>query len=808
MIIKRPTSALLFLICLLVVTLLPHPATATSVESLGVQHFLTQQSGALKTLRDENRTAATIIEGSSLYYGLSPRILLALLEATNNLLSDPAPPPSVLSQPFGAHGPTGFNAQIEWASRELRAGLGPYDRPPTLRFTDGTTITLTLDQAPEGVAVQRFLARGRSQPEWRTTVEAFGSAFERYFNNELVQVGIGAPALPSNTPTSGFLLQPWPAGTRVVHLAYFDHMYPTVDSGIRGNGFVVNYLGQGNVQYDGHDGHDYYFPDQPIGTPILAAAPGTAYARTQRGNGVVIIHPSGYETVYWHLDAFAPIFDGLIDSSQGIFVPAGTFIGTSGTSGFVRGTPHLHFEVRRYGKQTDPYGWFGPGPDPCLAYAGCTTSEWLWHSSLIGTYNFTPPNLRDLPLPVTDTTPPIGTLAINPPADLRLYVNFAGHALQTVGRGFPELIDAPRFAESEYGAMLRSTTAGIAYPTAGNLNPAAGTIALWVELPAQYPSNSLQRHYLFAASANPDNDPIYAGTLALRRDTLGPDGAPQWSFWTNGPDLESRHLLAVPDTLTPGRHHFALTWDSRNGIKALYINGNQVAATMGVPLPDDVGSLLQLGRFTYGGSSAGVGYQNLSIYDRSLRANEIAELYQAPLTTAETPQRITSTNLRLDTNAIDDAGGIVAVQLGINGEFAPPEPYYDSYRWRLPEVEGEYVIAARYTDRAGNTTTVSQTVLLDLPPRATVTREATAHGLMLTINAIDDHDPLMMQISADPQPDPAAWQPWQPTVTLEPETAQEPLLFLHLRDANGNLSPPIRVHTAAHTLFVPLIATQ
>ncbi len=101
---------------------------------------------------------------------------------------------------------------------------------------------------------------------------------------------------------SGFLHLPWHAGTRVVHLAYFDHMFPTVDTGRDDNGYVVNYLGRGGVQYDGHDAHDFYFPDKPIGTFILAAADGVAHASTHRGNGVWIQHPNGYVTVYWHLD--------------------------------------------------------------------------------------------------------------------------------------------------------------------------------------------------------------------------------------------------------------------------------------------------------------------------------------------------------------------------------------------------------------------------------------------------------------------------------------------------------------------------
>jgi len=62
----------------------------------------------LKDYREGELSAAEIISGATSYYGLSPRILLALLEATNQLLSDPMPSFQALQQPFGAHGPLGF----------------------------------------------------------------------------------------------------------------------------------------------------------------------------------------------------------------------------------------------------------------------------------------------------------------------------------------------------------------------------------------------------------------------------------------------------------------------------------------------------------------------------------------------------------------------------------------------------------------------------------------------------------------------------------------------------------------------------
>jgi murein DD-endopeptidase MepM/ murein hydrolase activator NlpD len=701
----------LLLVALLVALLPPAPTAAQAPDDLGVQRLLDAQPGPLKGFREDGRSAATLIASAALYYGVSPQIHLALLEATSGLLSNPAPPAESLRRPFSPAGPDGFAAQIEWASRELRAGLGPYDRPPTIHFSDGTSLTLTLDQAPEGVAVQRLLAQGRTEAQWRAAVERFGQAFDRYFG-ALTPLAPAAPA-PAADASAGFLFQPWPMGTRVVHLAYFDHAYPNVDSGLPGNGYVVDFLGRGNVQYDGHDGHDYYFPDAPIGTPILAAAAGTAYARTHRGLGVVILHPGGYETVYWHLNDFAPIFAGLIDGSQGIAVRAGDLIGTSGTSGFVRGTPHLHFEVRRYRRQVDPYGWYGPGPDPCAEYAGCLPSGWLWHPSLIGSYDFTPPDAQP-PAEAPALAPPVGTLSINPPADLLFAADFDGHAVQRVGRGFPSFDRGLRFSAGRIGQALALDAATLTYPLEGNLEPAAGTISLWARLPEAYPASTIPRHYLLAASAAPGAAPLYPGTLALRRDAAGPDGGPAWVFWTTADDEASRDLLAAPDTLGPGWHHFALSWDAARGHKALYLNGALAAEGEGLSLPAELGAVLHLGRFTYGGGHSGAELDQLQIYRRPLDAAEVAALAAAPPTVDDGPVRVRGRSLRLDTNAIAAEGGIVAVRIGLNGIFEAPQPYYDAYHWILPDAPGEYELAVRYSDRAGNTTTVTRSLILDL----------------------------------------------------------------------------------------------
>jgi murein DD-endopeptidase MepM/ murein hydrolase activator NlpD len=669
-----------------------------------VQAFLDAQPGALKSYRDGERTAAEVIQAADTYYGISPRILLALLESTGSLLSDPAPADQALRQPFGPAGPDGFTNQLDWAGRELRAGLGPYDSAPTVRFTDGTTLTLTLQQAPEGVAVQRFLAKGRDQATWRAAVDRFGQAFQLYFNNELPEQRRPQPAA-----TAGFLQRPWPVGTRVVHLAYFDHMFPTVDTERPDNGFVVNYLGRGNVQYDGHDGHDFYFPNQPIGTYILAAADGIAHASTHRGNGVWITHRNGYVTVYWHLDKFANMFRGKVDTGAGVPVRAGDLIGSSGKTGFVVGSPHLHFEVRHNGKQVDPYGWYGPGSDPCVAYAACEASVWLWNRELAGEFDWTPPDAAP-----EDRTPPLAALAVNPPDDLLFLAHFDGSPLQQLGAGMPTVAGQLGYDQVKFEAGARVGGSNrLAFATAGNLLLDAGTITFWARLPDRYPETGNNRQYLLAASAHADEGPIYTATLALRRDLLGPNGTPQWNFWTTPESgAAGRNDLTAPDTLGAGLHHFAITWDRATKSKALDLDGVLANTVSGVELPADVGATFDLGRWAPGATASGVAFDDLAIYGRALAPADIAQLAAGTTPLLAGAPQVTDPNLTVETHAIDDGGAIMSVQLGINGTFGDPQPYEDRYPLQLPAATGVYTIAARLFDRAGNSTVVSTTVAL------------------------------------------------------------------------------------------------
>ncbi|HEX6291315.1 MAG TPA: peptidoglycan DD-metalloendopeptidase family protein [Herpetosiphonaceae bacterium] len=786
-------------------------APSSAAAQLNVQKFLDGQPGALKSYREGKYTAAQVIEGYTSYYNLDPRIILTLLELGPRLLTEPTPAPETIRKPFGAAGPDGLTQQVEWAVRDIRAGFGPYTSAPVVKFSDGTSVTLDIKQEASVIAVQRFLASGRAQSEWRGLVDRYVPLYTQLWGKE--------PALPTPTPAASrpFLKLPWPAGVEVIHSSYFDHAYPTVDRGGDGNSFIVNYLGRGNLSYNTHDGHDYYFPAQPIGTPMLAAAPGIAYAYTTRGNGVVIRHGgayAGYETIYWHLDQFAVIFEGKIDKGVGVAVEAGTVLGTSGKTGFTSGGAHLHFEVRHNGKQVDPYGWYGSGPDPCSAWAaGCETSVWLWDESLSGLYDFTRP---DAPAP-QDREPPTGNLAVVPDGDLGLLAHFDENLVPAIGQGIVEFSGTqgssgakPSFKEGVFDRAIELSSLGLSYPISGNLELERGTIAFWARLPAEYPQSRSKRHYLVAASANPEDGKVYTDTLALRREQT--DERALWNFWT----VDSggvAHNLTVSDTLQRDAwHHFAVAWERDTGRKSLFIDGQLTAQASSIALPNSLGEQLQLGRFIAGFGASGIALDELAVFKRALNGREIKrlaekqDLYSRSAGPISTARIVTDRTVVLDANAIDPQGGIVSVQLRRDNEpWSGPLAYHDSYRWSITGTEGTHTFAIRYRDRADNETVVTTTLELQSPISATGEVRSTfdtAAVLSLAVNGIDPEpqgtqtpqmwmsEHVEMQLSIHEDFRDAVWEPFVDVRVWNWQPGQERKVFVRFRDEQGRISKP------------------
>ena len=95
-----------------------------------------------------------------------------------------------------------------------------------------------------------------------------------------------------------------------------------------------------------HKGLDFA---APRGTPIYAAGNGTiqyAGRKGAYGNFVLIRHNAIYSTAYAHMKR--------VNTSKGRRVKQGQIIGYVGTTGRSTG-PHLHYEIRRSGRQVNPF---------------------------------------------------------------------------------------------------------------------------------------------------------------------------------------------------------------------------------------------------------------------------------------------------------------------------------------------------------------------------------------------------------------------------------------------------------------------
>ena len=767
------------------------PVRGLSSLNGGVQGFLERRNSALATITIDNQSAGQIIENISAYYTVEPRIMLALLETTSGMITAQTLPVTATDQPFDT-GTQGFVNQIDWAAREIRIGFGPYDAPIVLDFANGTRRTLDpTNEDAHALTVKRFLAFGRTQAAWEHLIARYPVVYDQLFRDEPIA---SPPSPPAN---SGFLSEPWLPGTNVIHSSYFDHTYPMVDSGGDNNDVMTNYLGRSGLSYNSHDGHDYYFPDKPYGTPIVAAAPGWAYARTTRGLGVLIQHTgeaAGYESVYWHLEAFAPSFKDIIDSAKPRWVERGELLGWSGATGFTDGAPHLHFEIRHNGKQVDPYGWYGSGSDPCANYVKCEPSVWLWNDSV----SWSRPDAPAKP----DTTPPQALLTLQPASDIHLLAQFDDTVLSGIG-AVPSSENLS-FEAGKWGKAVRVGVGdSLTYPASPTLNLEHGTVTLWLNVPETWITTHNGRHYMLAASSNPaDPAEIYSNTLALRHEQR--DGDPVWTFWTVD-DAGVQHELSTPDTLQAGWHHFAISWDATTGTKTMFIDGVQTAQASGVALPNHVGERLEVGRWSIGGGSNLV-FDELSSVDHVLSNSDVWALAKAESAQNASSSHTTNNDLLILTPALDNDGGIVKAQLGINGVFAAPMPYYRAYSWTLPAAEKTYTVSLRLSDRHGNTSTFSQTIMLDQAPQANVgLLNANDVSATLAISATDANMPLDMALSHYANPTIKMWEPLQAQRIWEWSPLSPHRVYVWVRDAHGNEQGPFVVGTDMWRVYLPRV---
>jgi murein DD-endopeptidase MepM/ murein hydrolase activator NlpD len=186
--------------------------------------------------------------------------------------------------------------------------------------------------------------------------------------NAVVTVGkladFSCSVYPTDCVTSPLALFDKPFAGEYPVANFLDHNIPKefVDT----NGTFVTFWGEEHPaaltnMIDGHSGYDFLMP---VGTPLLAVAPGTVVRvltsetpffcpplnrNVSDQQEIFIEHTladgSKVQSTYVHLSR--------IDVAQGASVARGQQVGLSGTTGCSTG-PHLHFEVRLQGKPTNP----------------------------------------------------------------------------------------------------------------------------------------------------------------------------------------------------------------------------------------------------------------------------------------------------------------------------------------------------------------------------------------------------------------------------------------------------------------------
>ncbi len=341
--------------------------------ALQIQAFLDSQPGPLKGIvmpvGNRQHTFAEALTGQTVYYGVNPKIILALIELQSRLISDPQPAADQFAWATGFRGENGrrrgLQAQVRWSVKEMFYARRDYPQRIALTFADGSTAP-----PPEGMslaeyALARVLAPTTVPPRLPALMERFRTTYTRLFDDPRIPPSAWSP------PSPPFLTRP--TGTIVPVTSFFDHGGPFLTRNSR-NG-ITTYWGRVETDpifaYNGHDGWDYAAapPER-----ALAAADGVVVFAGNADDGcatgaVAIDHENGYRTLYWHLHR--------VNVAIGERVARGQPIGVIGNTGCSTG-PHLHFGVQYLGRTTDPYGWCGEGDDPWHTHPAGAVSVWLW----------------------------------------------------------------------------------------------------------------------------------------------------------------------------------------------------------------------------------------------------------------------------------------------------------------------------------------------------------------------------------------------------------------------------------------------
>jgi murein DD-endopeptidase MepM/ murein hydrolase activator NlpD len=338
-----------------------------------IQTFLEEQPGRLKGMAfrvgDRSHTFAEALAGQTAYYSVSPKVILALIELQSGLVGDPNPGADQVGWAVGYQGESGnrrgVQAQVRWAVKQILYARRDYPARVPLTYADGSEAPPPDDMTLAEYALARVLAPTAYPGQVLPLLDAFRTTYTRLFDD---------PRLPPEdwpAPAAPFLVRPTEKVVPVT--SFFDHSGPFLTRNAEAG--ITTYWGRTETDrsfaYNGHDGWDY--AGAPPDRAVAAAAGEVVFAGNAddgcNTRAVVIDHGNGYRTLYWHLHR--------VDVEIGQRVAAAERIGVIGNTGCSTG-PHLHFGVQYLGRNTDPYGWCGPGEDPWRAHPAGGVSGWLW----------------------------------------------------------------------------------------------------------------------------------------------------------------------------------------------------------------------------------------------------------------------------------------------------------------------------------------------------------------------------------------------------------------------------------------------
>lgn len=255
------------------------------------------------------------------YSGISPRVLLALMELQTGVLSSPQPSAARLERPFGTLvATTGFSAQLRDVAETLRDAM--YDAAdrstggPVALSTGNPLRTLYALAGTESVRAAQLADIG------------FVDVYRRLFATEPTQVSRTAQPRADAPPTN--LLQfPYPLNARW----YVGGAHTNSGSG----SFPMSSLDVGVGGWWGSDQSRNW---------VSASAAG----KFKRHSSCMaeIVHDGGWSTTYYHLMNIRPATGDTVTANDPIANPANSLVQALCNGGASTG-PHLHWSLKSNG---------------------------------------------------------------------------------------------------------------------------------------------------------------------------------------------------------------------------------------------------------------------------------------------------------------------------------------------------------------------------------------------------------------------------------------------------------------------------